>query len=171
MKGRLWIAAVMVALVAIVALPASRLAAAPFTGEFPAPGATVATPAVVAVDLVAVPALKASTAKITVDGTAYPTFVTQAGTVAGYLDLDRGSCSRTALSRSRGPGSPATGGRANSTLYCYPPTAALGNGAKTVAATVTDVADATYSDTWSFTVVVAGHPAGRPPGPATCSTT
>jgi hypothetical protein len=141
----------MVALVAILALPAFAFAAGTFSGEYPAAGATIATPAVIAVDLVGAPALKAATAKITVNGVAYPTLVTQASAGLGHW---------TSTSVLQANGSYKItwvwvgGASANATLYCYPPSSALTNGVKAIVASVSDVGNVVHTDSWSFTIAL-----------------
>lgn len=167
MRGRLRIAAAMaVAVVVILALPAFAYAAT-FTGEYPAPNATYHfLPAVVAVDLQSAPPLDASSAHVMIGGVTYKTFVTAAGTVEG-----RWSSSETA----NGDGTyrivwtwaAASGGRANATLYCFPPVGALIDGSRAVTATVEDTAGVAYTDSWRFTVAVAPTLSGAVPAAGT----
>jgi hypothetical protein len=147
------------ALVAVLALPAFAYAAGTFSGEYPANGATVATPAVIAVDLVGAPALRANTAKISINGTAYNALVTQASAGLGHW-------TSTAVLQPNGSykitWAWVGGAGANATIYVYPPASALGNGAKAITLTVTDVANVVHTDAWAFTVAL---PVVTPPTP------
>jgi len=141
----------------------SAAAGAPFSNEYPPPESVLTSnPVVVSVDLIGVPRLDANTAKITIGGVVCNAVVIQQGGSLGTWTNTGYTQDANGFWVAHWSWSSSTD--ANATLWVYPPSSVLANGALTATATVTDVAGTTYTGSW--TCGVAAAPVLGAPTPA-----
>jgi len=113
-------------------------------------GTTRVSPSTVSVDLVGSAKLNASTAKMTVGGTALKAYLTNVGPSSGHWVATETQDPVTGVWKVTWAWVADAPGTSKATICCYPPK--MSDGTKAVTVTVKDVNGATLSYGWSFTL-------------------